>query len=182
MDESTMVNGKAVQASQFPPKELLAKAFALINAVKIPNLASLIATRDNMVTLGQMPDMIQIMGGGTAGFKLRMACWVGMLAAGACAWMFSWWILAAAFAAVAVERWLAAKEKKTWKFLAAVLLSLEVLANDFAGWGTALPEARRKATNLMGEPRQTWLDLILPGRAGLDASLLRERFGPSEIE
>jgi len=181
MDESAMFNGGANRAGRFPPQELLAKSFALINAVKISNLESVVATRDNMAALGQMPDMIIIMGGATAAFKLQMICWIGILAAIACAWAFSWWILVAALALIVVERRRSAVARRTWKFLAAVLLSLEILANDFAGWGSAEPEAQRAAIRLMGGPRQAWLDLILPRRSELDGSLLKRKFGPERM-
>jgi hypothetical protein len=161
----------------FPPKELVHKCYALVEATRIPNLPKLIVTRDNMVTLGLQPKMVEILGSASAAFKLRIACWVATAVALCCVLAISPWLLVAAFVAVAVERVLAHQEKKTYKFLAAVLLSLEVLADDFAGWGRANPHDRQKAIEVMGDKRQVWLDCILPRRSNLTPEQI-ESFGP----
>jgi len=164
---------------KFPPKELIAKCYAVINSSRITNLPEVIVTKDNMVTLGLLPDMVVIMGGATAAFKIRIMCWISAAIAVVCAWVFSWWILVVALVAIVIERKIAARSEETWKFLAAVLLSLEVLANDFAGWGTARPDAMRRAIVVMGYKRQAWLDYILPRRNEINKEELMQKFGPA---
>jgi hypothetical protein len=44
--------------------------------------------------------------------------------------------------------------------IAAIVLSLEVLARDWAGWGRRFPDAKQKAASLLGDlmlSRQIWL-------------------------
>jgi hypothetical protein len=67
-------------------------------------------------------------------------------------------------------------------FLAALLLSLDVLADDFAGWGAAYPGIREQALEILGcscaAPQNTVLEYYLPERAQVGDELLRQ-FGPS---
>ena len=64
--------------------------------------------------------------------------------------------------------------------LAAMLLSLEILVSDFAGWGSAYPtawEAARRAFGPDDDAPMEWLDYYLPRRAELEADLVKV-FGP----
>lgn len=45
----------------------------------------------------------------------------------------------------------ARKVNASYVVIAGALLSLEVLANDFMGWGTRFPGAKRRAANLLAE-------------------------------
>ena len=95
-------------------------------------------------------------------------------------WRFSWWFLLAFVVVLALERIMAAREKTMWMFLAAVHLSLEMLANDFAGWGMARRSDRQRALELLGgSPRTEWLDLYLPRRSEIDSTVLKA-FGPEQ--
>ena len=83
-----------------------------------------------------------------------------------------------------VERILAAKERRFWVLLAAMLFSVDISASDFAGWGTAYPLARQAAIEAFGFDAGTpmeleCLDYYLPHRAELGAYLVRA-FGPPE--
>ena len=54
----------------------------------------------------------------------------------------------------------AKKANQAYALIATVVLSLEVLARDYAGWGRRFPSAKRKADALIGECRpnsQGWL-------------------------
>jgi hypothetical protein len=59
--------------------------------------------------------------------------------------------------------------------IATAIVALEVLARDFAGWGTRFPTAKRAADKLFGEEplrRRTWLmDLYLYPPLGLQREL-----------
>jgi hypothetical protein len=67
----------------------------------------------------------------------------------------------------------AKKADQGYRIIATVVLALEVLARDYAGWGTRFPSARRKATALITEFRpsaHSWLinTYLYPrGRAGI---------------
>ena len=75
---------------------------------------------------------------------------------------------------IVAEPLLAARERRFWILLAAMLLAAEVLAYDFAGWDTAYPMARQLAVGALGsgDGRMEWLDYYLPGRAELGADLV----------
>ena len=60
------------------------------------------------------------------------------------------------------------KALKGYMLIMTLLLSLEVLASDFAGWGTRFPMAKRKATAVLNKylptTRTRLLDYYLPHR------------------
>jgi hypothetical protein len=66
----------------------------------------------------------------------------------------------------------AKKANQAFTLIATVVLALEILARDYAGWGTRFPSAKRKADALISEFRpssQSWLiDVYLfpRGRSG----------------
>ena len=93
------------------------------------------------------------------------------------AWIYqNYWILAAIVVIVGVERSIIRQEREDWMFLSSVLLSLEMLVQDFAGWGRAYPEARKRASEILGR-KIVWLEYYLPRRDRLDPVKLKE-FGP----
>jgi hypothetical protein len=63
----------------------------------------------------------------------------------------------------------AKKANSSYVSIAGALLSLEILASDFLGWGTRFPFAKRKATHLLQE-------LLPPGRQPLKNVYLRQSF------
>src|SRR5215831_12041189 len=83
-------------------------------------------------------------------FKFRILAWsLGAVSLALAIFVSAMWLIATALVVVA-ERVLAAKERKQYMFLAAILLALDVLVNDFAGWGTAVPEASNEAFRIIG--------------------------------
>jgi hypothetical protein len=67
-------------------------------------------------------------------------------------------------------------------FVATVIVSLEVLARDFAGWGKRFPDAKRQAERVLGESplrERNWLmDLYLYPTMGVHRDLVNT-LGPS---
>lgn len=61
--------------------------------------------------------------------------------------------------------------------IASVILSLEVLASDFAGWGTRCPRAKRRANDIVAEffptSRTRLLDIYLPALSQLAPDVVR---------
>ena len=93
------------------------------------------------------------------------------------AWIYhDYWILAGIIVIIGIERSMIRQEREDWMYLASVLLSLEMLVHDFAGWGRAHPEARKKASEILGR-KIIWLEYYLPRRHELDPARLKE-FGP----
>ena len=116
--------------------------------------------------------------------KLRMIAWAATVVSLLLALFISrtWWL--ATIVVIVIERVTARKEREQLLFLSAIVLALEMLASDFAGWGSALPVARNQAMRILGCEEEAvpteWLDFYLPRRGLLDATLLAS-FGPSGV-
>jgi len=170
----------------FPPRELVNKCFALVKSthdrVGYRDLAQRIATKRSMVSLAMIPRMLGLVGSVATLGKLRVIAWAAMVVSLLLALFISrmWWL--ATIVVIVIERLIARKEREQLSFLSAVFLALEMLASDFAGWGSALPFARNQAMTILGCKGEgvptEWLDFYLPRRASLDATLLAS-FGPS---
>jgi hypothetical protein len=70
----------------------------------------------------------------------------------------------------------AKKANAAYLLIATVILSLEALASDFAGWGTRFPSAKRRAAEMVADSfpssRTRLLDTYLPPRDTLTPSRL----------
>ena len=64
-----------------------------------------------------------------------------------------------------------------FRMIAAIILSFEMLADDFAGWGEACPGSRVEAEDLLQKnlpnARTRLLDTYLPRRSELDQGMLK---------
>ena len=83
---------------------------------------------------------------------------------------------------VATKSWRPNKRHEYQTYLAAIVLSIECLGCDFAGWGTRYPEAKRKADEILDnyffKNRVRLLDVYMPLRGQLDQDKVRETLGP----
>ena len=166
--------------------DLVQKCVALVRRIHktdgFGNLPARITTKDNIIALGCMAYTMVFMKSASSVYKIRKFCWLIGIAIIVLAWIFNWWILLGLIAVYIADLLLASEEIKFWLCLSAALLALEMLTNDFAGWGKAYPEEREKALNILGDksenPRNTWLDFYLPRRPELAPSLLKD-FGPN---
>jgi hypothetical protein len=135
-----------------------------------------------MVPLALIPDVLIIQKAIDGAYKIRIACWISAIIFLFAAFMLSWWILLGLIATIIIEVRVANSERRSWMFLSSLLLSLEILTNDFAGWGTSYPSERSEAFAVLGDqpknPRSTWLDFYLPRRGEFTAAVLRD-FGPA---
>lgn len=167
------------------PKDLWGKCFKLIcasrSSVAFEALPAMIAQKENAVILQSLSFSREVIRNGRSLLVKRLNIWLFYPIIAAAAWVYSPWILCASTAVFIIDRLVARGEKYLWILLASVLLSVEVLANNFAGWGVAYPDDRRKALYVLdcteAEPQTTWLDYYFPKRAKMDAELLEE-FGP----
>ena len=168
------------------PPELVSKCYALVSSTHsrlgFGNLPARIAVKESMVALAIIPRMAHVLGSVSALFKFRIFAWfLGAVSLALTVFLNPIWLIGTALVVV-VERVLATKERQQYMFLAAILLALDMLVNDFASWGTAVPEARSEAAHILGlqrgENSTTWLDFYLPRRSEVDASVVA-RFGPS---
>jgi hypothetical protein len=168
----------------FPPKELVTRCAELVRKVHAQigyrDLAARIASKQAMVALATTPRMIDVIGSVAQVGRFRMFGWVVAVVSLVLTVVLSrYWLLGLAIAILADRLW-AREERSQYVFLSAVLLSLDMLAVDFAAWGSGIPAARDKARAILGagaDYSPPWLDFYLPNRANLDAALIRA-FGP----
>jgi hypothetical protein len=83
---------------------------------------------------------------------------------------------------VATKSWRSNKRHEAQTYLAAIVLAIETLGSNFAGWGDRYPEAKRKADEILNTyffaNRMRLLDVYLPLRAQLDPNKVRTLLGP----
>jgi hypothetical protein len=150
------------------PLELFQKCQLMVEATHrkrgIGDLSARIATPQNMVALAIVPEGLTMLRSMTAALKLRIASWIAVVVLLAASWAFSGWLAPGAALAVIFDRRLATQRRRGWLFLAAVLLTLDVLIQDFAGWGTTCPAHRSRALRLPGSQTGSlgWFDFYFP--------------------
>jgi hypothetical protein len=141
------------------------------------NLAAKIGTGDNMAALTMIPEANAVLKVTNRYFTIRKWCFLGSIGVICFTFFIPWWSLFTVIVIFLADRVLAAREKDGWKFLSAVLLSLEMLSNDFSGWGKAYPQERLEALRVLNDnsesPKSAWLDYYLPQRFDLDSSQLK---------
>jgi hypothetical protein len=83
---------------------------------------------------------------------------------------------------VATKSWRSAKRHEAQTYLVSIVLAIETLGSNFAGWGDRYPDAKRKADEILNTyfiaNRARLLDVYMPLRTQLDQNKLREVLGP----
>jgi hypothetical protein len=83
---------------------------------------------------------------------------------------------------VTTKTWSPKKANEYRTYLASIILAIESLGCDFAGWGTRFPEARHEATEILdaffSNNRTRLLDVYMPLRNQLDQAQLKQVLGP----
>lgn len=168
------------------PVDLIKKSLALVErthqTVSPRNLPRMIASKRNAVAVAMLPEAVFILRAAVSSFRLRVGCWAFAGLALVLSPLLTWWFLAVSALAIVAERAVAARERRFWLLLAVMLLGAEMLASDFAGWGTAYPDARHAAVEALGSspssaPIFEWLDYYLPRRDQIGTDLMTA-FGP----
>ncbi len=168
------------------PADLVQKCLALVQrthqTLSPRMLSRKIATRRNAVTVMMLPEASAILGAATSAFKIRVLLWVLAAAALVLSPFLTGRLLILTGLGIAFERAVARRERQFWVLIAAMLLAVDILASDFAGWGSAFPVARLAAAQALGSasegaPIAERLDHYLPRRGELSDELVRA-FGP----
>lgn len=167
---------------EFLPDELINKCIHLVRYTHrkigtrmLPAKISF-SSPNNMVALAAMAETTSVLKRASFFAKMKMFCRTVLLIVPILAWVYSYWLLLGIIIIIGIEMSLAKQEQEAWMFLSSVLLSLEMLVHDFAGWGRAYPEARKKASEILGG-RIIWLEYYLPRRHQLEPEKLKD-FGP----
>jgi hypothetical protein len=174
----------------FIPPKLLSICIPVVKQFYEKNgfgdLAAKIATGNNIATLTSIPEASVVLNANNRYLNIRKWCFLASIAIVCLSVFVPWWSLLTLVVIFLADRILAYREKDGWKFLSTVLLSLEMLTNDFAGWGKAYPQERAEALGVLKDnpesPKSTWIDYYLPQRSELDPSRLKayEPFTPSQ--
>lgn len=120
--------------------------------------------------------------GGT-GKQLKFAICITLAVSITTATLNMWWVfLALVPIAAAVSYYFYRRADYTLVQQRAIILAIEILAMDFARWGTFFPAARRKAEPMVHEDDDDCpklIDLYLPPERRQDANVI-DLFGPSQ--
>jgi hypothetical protein len=167
------------------PSDLTIKCNALVAAHRKRyggSLPKLLWQRDTMVFIAMHPDLLTLLGSATAVWKISLLLGAVATLALVVAAILAWWVALALIPACLAMAYLKRQETKFYTLIAAIILALEMLADDFAGWGTRFPVAMQRASQVVGDTlpnrRTRLLDVFLPQRANLESTLL-EQFGPA---
>jgi hypothetical protein len=140
------------------PQDLVARCHRVVADARLLDPLSQLPTDDNLIVLEQMPGLAKIGRGARAARNLHVLFLTVEVFSLPLSWILNEWTLLGTAVALGIERIFAIRETRMLTYLGALLLGLEVLAADFAGWGMARPEARRIALRLLsGRPRHEWL-------------------------
>jgi hypothetical protein len=167
------------------PSDLTIKSNALVMAHRKAfggSLPKLLWQRDTMVFVGMHPDLLTLLGSATAAWKMSLVLGVVATLALVFAAIVTWWVALALIPACLAMAYFKRRETEFYTLIAAIILALEMLADDFAGWGTRFPVAMQQASQILGDNlrnhRTRLLDVCLPQRANIESTLL-EQFGPT---
>lgn len=167
------------------PKELITNCNQLVEGshkkISFKNLPRLIAVKENMLVLSSIPIAETVLKSVNASFRLRNLVWIIGIVIIILAVIFNYWFFLGLIIVVIADRYLAKSDKNSWMFLASILLSIEILVDNFAGWGTAFPTERVEAIklfdNLSINKRTFWLDYYLVNRDKIEPDIIKD-FGP----
>lgn len=173
--------------SEVIPDELKKKSYALIHVGQKGRsfriLHERVDSKPSFISIACIPQAFTMLKGLVAVCKMYIACWfvyAGLLALG---FLYSRWILLGLFIVFIAQLWLASERRKYLTVLSAALLALEILADDFAGWGTAFPDEATRAQEIlvprMERLRPSWLEFYFPHGPNVTPEFLRA-FGPSK--
>ncbi|HTZ18200.1 MAG TPA: hypothetical protein VMB78_07150 [Dissulfurispiraceae bacterium] len=133
-------------------------------------LGARIETARNLEVIGRFPEAMELLNKANRYFRVRKWCFFGSIGIICFTFLIPWWSLGALVTIFIADKVLANREKDGWKSLASMLLSLEMLANDFSDWGKSYPAERAEALHILKDnpelPATPWIDYYLPGQTG----------------
>jgi hypothetical protein len=117
--------------------------------------------------------MMEILGAAVASFRIQRFLWIVGLVMVAAALLLTWWIALALVPVLLVERYFAKRRNKSYMLLSALMLSYEMIFDDFGGLAKRFPGVWKQVSmNFMAayEPSHwsRFLDIYLPARDKAD--------------
>jgi hypothetical protein len=157
----------------FVPKKLVAVSSGIIEGNQkqpgFPKLAKTLLHPETLVFVVKHNDLNNMMRGSVACLKISIACFVACAISFGLAVAISWWMIVPTLALFAAGCYFNAQSNKMQLTLGAILLTLEMMADNFAGLANLLPsecERAREAIEMYFPHSKTRLmDLYFPRRA-----------------
>jgi hypothetical protein len=86
---------------------------------------------------------------------------------------------------LAAKSWRRRKRQEHQAYLVSIVLAIESLGCDLAGWGSEFPLARQNANRILDEyfiaNKQRFLDIYMPLRHQMDQNQINETLGPKHV-
>jgi hypothetical protein len=178
---------RKIMEFEWLPKGLTTRCNALVAAHHKTyggSVPKIVGHRDTLVIILTHEDLRTLLGSATALWKMSVVLGVVAVFAFVLAAVLNWWIALALIPTVSGMIYFYKLGANSYTLIAAIILAFEMLADDFAGWGTRFPDAVHQTRKIFTETEQNnltrLLDIYLPSRAHLDPALLQQ-FGPSNI-
>lgn len=167
------------------PQDLISKCYQIAISAqrtrKTGDIAKIITSHRHILLLSSIDDGLTILRSVKAFFKIRLIAWILIILLLVVTFTLSKWTVLGAIALFVADRYIAKREKDSWAFLSALLLTAEMLINDFAGWGTAFPNEQKEVGKLYNDfsidAQTIWLDYYLENRSEISSEIILA-FGP----
>lgn len=160
----------------FLPKELVSICNGVVQAHHERNgyrdLMKDLSEKETMVCILVHRELRDLMGSIIAGRKLSIFCWIasGMLLLIAAAW--HGWVAVGVIPVMVGAYYVGKNYRGSGMLIAAFLLALEMVSEDFIGLATYLPSvwkaAHDKIENFFPNQKTRFMDIYIPGRNELD--------------
>lgn len=153
-------------AESFLPDDLLHKCKYVVRTIHdkhgLDALPRKATSGAYIVALHEMSDTRYVMNMIALASRFAIVSWIVAGAFLILSITIAWWALIGVALSVLVAKWLATRQREGWLFQGTILLGMEMLSTDFCGWGTAYPELRNQAAQLLNDdlkhPKTIWLD------------------------
>lgn len=168
------------------PQELISICYHLVKEshkkMSLKNLPKFITLKENVHIISSIPVAVTVLKSINASFKIRKLTWVIGIVLIILAIIFNYWFFSGLIIVAFIDIYLAIHAKDSFMFLAKILVSVEILADNFAGWGTAFPTERSEAIKIFDKfsitNRTFWLDYYLGNRDKIEPDIIKG-FGPN---
>lgn len=134
------------------------------------NLMQMLASKRSLVVieslLRETPELPHVFSKVSRNQSYRGGCWLSGFVVAILALNYSWVFLSGLIPVIFLYYRNRKEEYDAVVFMSALMLSLEILCHDFAGWGSAFPRARNRAQDLLNTVSRNaipgeWLEYIL---------------------
>lgn len=110
-------------------------------------------------------DIFKAMDSSATSYIQRKRVWLIAFILSVVSFFTTYWVLLGLLVCFGIDRSLAKQQNQGEMFQVSYLLALEMLAQNFSGWGTEYPTEQARAIKILGDNvAARWLDYYLPNR------------------